>query len=326
VREYLGAPLPIMKGAMEGSVRERISKGDYDKAALFTMYVVQALGIGALINYALTGEYPKSLLDFTHPRTGEKDDEGKDKRLQTMFYTREFMAVAMHMEHEGKIAGLTRAVVNKAAPSIGLAKAWATGKDPLENEIRDPYGSLYEKIQQTLLYSMYELEPISVASLKQQGVGEGLTATVLENPGVSVRTVAGFSPAPKYITDTPTEAGIKNLFSTYFGAKQTSFDKVEYSADARVLKQLFRSGKFEAYNDGMEAIKDKYKLYPDEMKRLRNSVESDKNPLISMFARLTWQMQERLMDKMTPEELEVYQPHSNKDRLRDKYVPPEERQ
>jgi hypothetical protein len=288
-----------------------------------TMYSIVGLAFAGLMTYALTGEPPKELLDYTHPRTGEKDKDGKDKRLNTMFYTREFMAIYMHTQQKGLAAGLADTVMNKAAPSFGLVKAWVTGLDSLENEIRDPDANMYKKLQQTLLHSMYAIEPISIASLKQGSPDGGLFSTIGANPLAAGLTVLGFGPAPKYVTDTLLEAEIKGTFLKYFGRKQTPYEKVEYSADARKVRGLYEAGYYNDYDVAFDKMVEKHDLYPDEIKRLRRSIEEGSDPMLSMFARLPPSMQTKLMDKMTQEELDIYQPHSNKARLRDQYEQPE---
>ncbi|MGH9428362.1 MAG: hypothetical protein ACRD2L_18915, partial [Terriglobia bacterium] len=317
LREYGGAPIDVaVSGGKGRSVREGIAKGDYDKAMFITMYTAQALAYGGLITYLFTGDLPQDLLDYTHPRIGEQNADGSEKRVNTMFYPREFVSIAKHIEQEGAVSGVGHLLASKAAPSLALVKAWATGMDSLGREIRDPDGSPYRKLQQTLAHTLWELEPISIETLRQGG-GDAKSAAL---------ALAGFSPAPKYITATKTEATIRRVFQEYHGAKKTPYERAEYSEEASRLKRLFAEGDTQKYITLLSEVERKYELSPGELRRLTNSVEKGEDPLPKMFARLDWRKQQKILDQMTPEERDVYLPHANKDHLRHDYLPPELRQ
>lgn len=327
LREYGGAPMDLVasysktSGQFEGrkpTARERIARGDYDKTMFITMYSAQAMMYAALMTYMMTGEPPKELLDYTHPRIGETNPDGSEKRVNTMFYPREFVSIAKHIEQEGAGAGIWNLVASKAAPTLGMVQAWATGMDSLGREIRDPDGSPYQKLQQTLLHTLYEMEPISVDALRQE---------MSQDKGKSaILAVSGFAPAAQYITATPTEAAIKGMFLKYHGQKRTPYEKAEQSDESRKLRRHYQNYRMAEYAELLSEMEQRFELSPGEIRRLERSIESDENPLHKMFSRLDWRHQRTLMDKMTQEELEVYQPLSNKEHLRFDYVPKDQRQ
>jgi hypothetical protein len=339
IREYGGAPIDVISSHLgkgrtlgptesvldarakpvgPGAVRARIARGDYDKIMRIAAYTAVTLGYGGLMTYALTGEPPKELLDYTHPRIGETNPDGSEKRVNTMYYPREFVSIAKHIEQQGLAKGTWHLMASKAAPSIGMVYSWAVGMDTMGNEIRDPDGSPYRKLTQTLAHSLYELEPISVDALQQE---------MSQSRGKSVTlALTGFAPAAKYITATKTEAAIKNIFLEYHGAKRTPYEKAEQSSERSKARQFYQTGKMEEYYKKLDEMETRFELSPGEMKRLTNAIESDKNPVYVMFQRLHWTHQRNLMDKMTPEELDIYQPLSNKDHLRYDYIPKDQRQ
>jgi len=60
--------------------------------------------------------------------------------------------------------------------------------------------------------------------------------------------VAGFTPAPKYITQTKTDAAIDQVYKTYYAPKQTLMKKAQYSADSRELRRLHDEDDMEGFD------------------------------------------------------------------------------
>lgn len=317
LREYGGAGIDlatIAAGKKGGTAAEIAARGDLNRALFVTFYSTQALAYGGLMTYLLTGEQPEEPMDYAFPRTGEKNPDGTDQRLNTMFYPREFVAVAKHMEAAGVVEGLSETVINKASPSLAMIKAWATGLDSMDREIFNPDGNVYQRVQQSLLFSLGELEPISINSIRAQaGEKSGLTIGL---------ALAGFSPAAKYITSTATENKIKHTFIKYYGAKRTPYERAEYSEDRSRLKGLYLRGDMGEYGRRLVEMEREYELSPGDMQRMMKSIENNEDPLLKMFARIHWQKQKKLLDEMTPGEREKFVPVSSKEHLRDNYVPP----
>ena len=72
-------------------------------------------------------------------------------------------------------------------------------------------------------------------------------------------------------------------------------------------------------------MQQKYDLTATEQQKLAQTVLRNQtfNPYLSMFQRLTWQQQKRLLDKMSEEERAEYLPRSNRQHLRYTYEEPE---
>lgn len=292
-------------------------RGDLDRALFTTIYTATSLATGLLMTHLLRDDDDKeetTPLDAVYPKVGGKNPDGTPKRVSTMFYAREFYSIYKHTQTEGIVGGLTDLVANKAAPSIGLVKSWATGVDEFDREIWDPNAPTLVKVQQALKHSLGELEPISVATIN---------ANLKNDPKTVALAIAGFSPAPKYATATKTEGLIRHTFQKYYGAKQTPYEKVAYSEDSQRLRRLYESGDMTGYSEALGEIETKHELTRHEMNRLQDSVEGGEDPVLKMFSRLDWHLQKHIMDQMTPEELDVYIPISNKEHLRNNYIPPE---
>src|SRR3990172_1152922 len=319
LREYGGGGLDVARAVKEPSkFSGKIKTGQLDRPLFVTFYTTQSLLYGGLITLAPTCKSSPNFIDYIYPKRGEIDPStGKEERLNTMFYPSELDAIGKRIEHEGLAPGLSHLLQNKASGIIGLTAQWATGVNSFDQEIRDPNGTWQQQMQQTLAATLLELEPISVKSARQ-GTSESKIKDV-------VLSVSGFSKAPKYATESSTEASISTLYKKYYAPKQTPYETALFSNDRRELRQLYDKGDIEAYGEKLDAIQQKYDLTATEQQKLAQTVlrNQDFNPYLSMFQRLTWQQQKRLLDKMSEEERAEYLPKANRQHLRFTYEEPE---
>lgn len=311
LREYGGGMLDLAR-AKDG----KVAKGDFDRPMFVTYYTTQALAYGGLLTWALTGQQPQDLNDYIYPRSGETLPNGRPERLNTMFYTREFASIYHHTEKEGLIGGLGHLAASKASGVIGLTAEWARGVNSFGEEIRDPDAPAYKQLEQTLSATMEELQPISIEAIRNSTSDQQAKSMMLN--------IAGFSPAPKYVTETKTEALITGTFRKYFSHTQTPYERAQFSDDRRNLRKFFDSGDAEKYGDLLDKMQTQYELTGKEVKRLESSIANGADPLVAMFSRLTWKQQKKILDQMTEDEREVYLPASNREHLRYSYEPPEE--
>lgn len=312
IREYGGGMMDVGQAlTTKGDVAQKAARGQLDKPLFSTFYTTQALLYGGLLTWALSGQAPNELLDYTHPKTGEQNPDGTAARLNTMFYPREFVAVAKHIQHEGIATGLTDLVVSKSSGVVGAVAEWATGVNSFGKEIRDPDAPAYKQLEQTVMSTLIDLEPISLQAIRAG-----------QPPGFAL---AGFSPAPKYITESNTMAAIRQTYIKYYAKKQTPYERAAYSDDARKLREFFAKGDGEKFSDLSEKMQEKYNLTGQDIRRLERSVGKGEEPGIAMFKQFSWQQQIKLLDKMTETEREIYLPVSNRQHIRYDYTPPEER-
>lgn len=315
IREYGGGMMDLGQViSKEGSVTQKAKSGMLDRPLFVAFYTTQAMAYGGLMTWAMTGKPPSGLIDYVYPKIGEKED-GTPERVTTMFYPREFMSIYKHMENEGVVGGLGHLAASKASGVIGLTSEWARGVDSFGKEIRDPDAPAYKQLEQTLAHTLVELEPISVSAMKKQGSENPVRDTILN--------ISGFGPAPKYVTESKTESLIKGTFQKYFGSKQTPYERAQYSEERRELKKLYADGDGDAYDELLQKMIDKYELTGKEQRKLEQSIAKSEDPLNSMFERLTWRQQKKILDQMTNEERENFLPMASRQHLRYSYEPPE---
>lgn len=322
IREYGGGMLDVGQAlTREGTLASKAKSGMLDRPLFITFYTAQALGYGGLMTWAMTGQSPKSLLDYIYPKTGEKNRDGSDARVGTMFYTKEFAATEKHIETQGVTAGLTGLVESKASGLIGLAIEGVKGVNTWGDEIRDPDGTFVQKLGQTMAAAMPELTPISIGAI-QKLQGKGFVDKVGGSPWKSAGAVAGFTPAPKYITESSTNARIDQIYNTYNAPKQTPYEKAQYSKDTKELRELHNADDMDGFDDKLSEIQDKYKLTGAEARKLRTHIQKGEDPQLKKFEGFTIEQKKKLLDQMTPEERDKYLPHAGH-KLRYSYEEPE---
>jgi hypothetical protein len=318
IRQYGGAVLDVGQAVTKGGTLKSVAKsGLLDRPIFITAYTTQALGIGGLMTWAMTGAPPKEFKDYYLPRTGGTNPDGTPSRINTMFYTKEFASIAKHVQTEGVGAGLEHLVSNKASGLIGLAGEGIKGVDDWGNNIRDGDPGFLRHVGQTLSAMAPELEPISISAIQKQ-VGSNLVDRMSRDPGASIRAVAGFTPAPKYMTETETDARIDSAYAKT-RPKETSYDKAQHSKDVRELRAYHVADDQTAFDAQLNSIQDKYQLTPKETRKLRMQMQKDSDPQLVKFKALEWQEQKRILDKATPEERRKLLPVSNKSHLRGRY-------
>jgi hypothetical protein len=211
------------------------------------------------------------------------------------------------------ISGVTDLVSNKGSGLFGLMHEWYSGLNDFGEEIRDPNSDAFKQTEETLAYTLADMEPISVSTVHQQA------QTQTQD---KVLAAMGFTPAPKYITETKSEAMISDAFDKYVRPQETSFDRAEYSGQFRKLRKQYLSGD-PRYGDTLDSMIEKYQLSNKDIRRVIKSLNMDLSPSIKMFIQLPWQEQKALLDKMPEEERDMYLPHANKEHLRNSYQAPQ---
>lgn len=326
IREFGGGMLDVGQALTKpGSIVKKAKSGMLDRPLMLTFYGAQALGIGGLMTWGMTHEPPKTLKDYYLPRTGGTNPDGSEARVNTMFYTKEIASFGKHVETQGVGTGLSNLVASKASGLIGLALEAYKGINDWGEEIRDPNDKWYNQVGQTLSAMAPELEPISITAVQKQ-VGSNLLDKAQRDPGATVRAIAGFTPAPKYMTESATDARIDQTYNKYYAKKQTPYEKAQYSKETRELKQLHEASDEEGFDEKLQSIQDKYSLTEKEIRKLRTRSQKDSDPQLAKFKGFSdnWQLQKDILDKATPEEREKLLPLSNKVHLRHHYEEPVE--
>jgi hypothetical protein len=329
IREYGGGMLDAGQALdpRTGGLVRKAAEGKLDRPMFVTAYTTQALMFGGLMTYWMTGQIPSQWEDYVYPRTGETDDKGKPTRVSTFYYAREFAAIYKHTQIDGPVAAIGDVVSSKASGLIGITTQAITGVNSFGDQIRDPNGRLFTKIEQTVAATLSSAEPMS---MKQQEQGSNpLKADWWQQQfGTQKGVLAkfGLSKAPKYITESVTEGKIDSIYNREYAPKQTAFDRAEQSKEARQLRQLHAQGDSAGYADKLSEMREKFSLTAKQVKLLTTNIRKDEDPSVKKFEKFSPAEQRALLDQMTEDERQIYLRHSNKAQVRHKYVAPEDRE
>jgi hypothetical protein len=310
LREYGGAAIDMGQMVTQRKgIKAKGQEGAFDRPTFTLMQSAQTLMYGGLITYGMTGMMPEGWLDYTFPRIGGENPDGSPKRINTMFYTREFVMIQKHIEQDGVVNGVGHLVANKASPVIGAVSEFLTGLNSLNQEIVDPEAPAHKRMQQRLMNVVKAAEPMSLRSIREEGASP-------------IMAFSGFSPAPKYITQSKTEGRIKSTFLKYYGQKQTPYERARYSEESKKLRQFYEEDKMDEFDAQLDKIVERFELTPNDQRRLMKNLQTGVEPSIRMFQRLSWQQQKAILDDMTEEERDKYLPYSNKEHIRNTYEAP----
>ena len=312
--QYVGGAIDLGRAAVEpGSLKSKVVSGRLDRPIMAAYYLSTAMMLGGLMHKWFTGEDPKELIDYTHPKSGEKDQYGKDIRLNTMWYTREFEGLHKHIEQQGVYEGVSDFVLNKGSGLGEMAKATITGVNSLGQEIRDPNAPPYKQFEQTLASELAELDPITIEAL-QKSTGSPAKNAVLSG--------LGFTPAGKYISNTVIEGKISNDYNKFVRPKEKPFQAVQMAKDMTKLREMYKVDD-PKYTDKLDEVIKTYDLSPKDVRTIEHRFGSPKeqefNPSIFMFSKLPWESQKPLLDQMSEDEREEYLKHVSKEK-RQKYL------
>ena len=294
IDQFAGAPVEVAN-ALIGATRgknptEALRRGDLDRATYAMGYGLLTSTINGLITYGNTGSMPTGL-DYLLPRTGNKNPDGTDSRLSTPFFTREFVGVYKHMENRGVLRGMGDLATSKSSGIIGQVAQGFRGQSDLGTEFRDPQGTFMQKTGQTLNFLLHENLPIS-ATQKADSTNQRLS------------NIVGFTPAPKYMTDSPATALTKTLYQDYYAKKATPFEKAEQSKDAAKYRDAVGKGDSEKADEILQTMQKTYKLTGRQVQSLARTTARGGSGLETMFKALDWQQQKQVLAKASAEEKE----------------------
>ena len=198
VRELGGAVKDTAKAA------GRIMTGEkprFTDRMAYTMALPIVTGyIGALVNYAYTGQGPQELKDYFYPRTGRTLPNGEPERISIPTYMKDVYAFAKHP--------LVTAS-HKVHPLIAAVADMLRNEDFYGTEIRHPDDPLVKQAGQLVSYAAEQFSPLSYRNLAQRARAEG-------RPGVrgalreavspaGLESFVGITPAPSSVTHTAAE-------------------------------------------------------------------------------------------------------------------------
>lgn len=157
--------------------------------AAYVMALPMTVGMaGAIVNYLYTGEPPRELKDYYYPRTGRKNPDGTDERVQLPSYIRDVGDYSRHP---------VQTLVNKMHPLSGAIRDMLQNEDYYGHQIHNPDDPMVRQAQQEALYIIQQFEPFGLHNAREQWARGQKGAAFLNSIGIT--------PAPREVTRTPAD-------------------------------------------------------------------------------------------------------------------------
>lgn len=221
--------IAAVKNAATGAAKALTGRGPTPTEKMALQYGVGLLAthmwINSILNYAMTGEPPKSLHDLFQARDGGKDQYGNPTRINAPDYMRTLISAGKHP-------------VRWAENVVNLPFQWAeeaiNNRDYNGNEIYNPQDSLYLQIGQVAKHYARDVLPFSIQNVQQakqeQGVGS-LRKSL---------SYAGISPVAREFRQTKAE----NMMDDILGAQRIpqTPEEQEHNQLAADLRKNVKAG------------------------------------------------------------------------------------
>jgi hypothetical protein len=192
---------------------------------LLTLAIVSGMS-NALLQYALTGQLPSEPKDFFFPRTGRKNADGSDERLQLPSYWMDHWKIATHpLETLG----------HKINPLFELLAEPMRNQDFWGAQIRDPHAKWDEQAAQLGKYWAAQFLPFTFSNGQK----------VAENGGKMGRQIANFfgvTNAPASVTRSDFQAFVGHNGNKGFGHEMRSQVDLEHSRAVHQAEAAIRQG------------------------------------------------------------------------------------
>jgi len=220
--------------------RSRMARGEAfmtHKLAYTISLPIMAGMMGAITTYLYTGKGPDTLEDYYHPKTGRKNDNGDDERVNLPSYMKDVFAYKRHP---------WQTVKNKMHPMIGIVADMLDNKDFFGDMIRNPDDPLVVQMQQEAAFVARAVEPYGISNMREQRQRGQSVAT-------QVASFVGITPASREDTRSPAENLMAGYIAQSTPGNATPEEKATYGI-RRDIRGLARAGKT-ATPDIINAVK-----------------------------------------------------------------------
>lgn len=170
--------------------------------------------LGAITYYLYNHKAPKNLFDLYAIPTGKTKPDGTSERIWLPSYMKDFFAYQ---------AQPLQTLQNKLHPEIATLLDMWNNKDYFGTEIRNPADPLVKQLGELFAYQAKQFVPFTITNLIQREKADGTTW------GTILQSFAGVSPVPAYLTRTPMQTKIYNLYDLRFGGGTKSQEAADVS-------------------------------------------------------------------------------------------------
>jgi hypothetical protein len=265
VRELGGGAIDLGKaaaGAARGERPELTERASYVLALPFIVGLT-----GGIMGYLLTGERPKELKDYFYPRTGRKNAEGNDERVQLPSYMKDVMA---YKEHP------VQTLEHKQAPLGAMLSDMLHNEDFYGDQIRNADDPLVTQLAQEARFLAQQFVPLGVRNAEEAGKR-------VADPRMQVAGFAGVTAAPRTATRTAAE----NKMMELLGTKAPRGATPEQKATRERVGALATAARQGTLADAtLDAAEDAGSVSQRQVARIRTAAEGERDVWLERFQRL----------------------------------------
>jgi hypothetical protein len=211
--------------------------------------ILSYMAAGAATNLALTGQPPQSLRDYFQPRSGKKDDDGRDIRLSILT---PFKDVPNWLSQPGHTTW------NKMSPIIHLAQELATNSDYRGVELRNPADSVGQQAADIAKHVGETTLPFSVRAYERLQEAERSPVSGMDKVtrilGDVAQSASGLNPISRYESMSPAEQKAQELMAEKLPAGARTQEQATRSQAIAQLSEARHNNEPDFFKKQREAI------------------------------------------------------------------------
>jgi hypothetical protein len=252
---------------------------------------------GGIYHYLHTGQVPSSLKDWFFPKTGRKNPNGSDERVQLPSYMRDVFD--FHNDWRGTLA-------NKVNPLAVSIKDMLSNRDFYGNEIVNGDDPLPKEIAQGAAWVAKQFEPFGTRNIRTQ-LQQG------QSLGTAAQSFVGITPAPRRELRTAAEARMTDILARRGHGVATPEEAEQRSARHDLTSQLRKgiAGDSTAASEALRSLAEQYGAGSMTKGQARHAISAAKVPAsVAQFKQLTAaEALDVYEHAATPAEREQYRPY-----------------
>lgn len=277
MRELGGGGLDILAG-----------KGMTPRAAYVMALPITVGLLGSVTNVLLTGELPRDLRDLYMPRTGRRDADGNEERVNFPSYMKDVFAYARHP--------LTT-VTHKTNPALSLIIEMLQNRDYYGDMIRNPDAAPVQQLGELADYLGQAALPFAVT--------QSMESSKRQQPlGIRLAPFVGVTPAPRWAVRTKAQNLMSEMQQQTGGEARTP-EQAKASQQRGQLLSRMRTGQAGPADLQALALQGSLSYGQGRSMLARARV----HPLVDRFQRLrSLEDMERVYAAGTPQEQKMWWP------------------
>jgi hypothetical protein len=296
IRSLGHAATEIAQGAHRAAT-EGVSKPDLSNYRSTKYWVASALAAGlygTLKSYYNTSKAPQNLTDTLFPKTGEKDDKGRDVRENPGFYSNDIYDYLTHP---------LNTISGKGSPVLHLAADLLTNRDYKGDQIRNPDDAAGEQLKQLGGYMLKQhLTPITVTNIlnryQRANTPEDRISAIVDS--LFSRT------APVSISESPMDKLLQQIRSESSGGSMTPEQQAHVADENQYVKEFQSHRQGDAWDGEQYKVAkdmaDSGQYSPEAIERVARRAVLPQQQAVAYDSSLSPQQLSQLWDSASPDE------------------------